>query len=393
MSHSKKIKVLRIINRFNIGGPTYNATFLTKFLSDEFETVLIGGLPEENEADSLHILDKYGVKPVLIPEMKREPNFKSDRLALKKIKSIIKEFKPDIVHTHASKAGALGRRAAISCKVPVIVHTFHGHVFHSYFGKAKTLLFKKIERYLAKRSSGIIAISDIQKKELSEIHKIAPSDKIEVIPLGFDLEQFQENYEEKRQITRKKYHIDQDTVAVSIVGRLTAIKDHHFFIDVIEELHENVKKSIKIFIVGDGDMKDEIEQRILPLQNKGVDISLTSWVHDIALFNAGMDIMCLTSKNEGTPVSLIEAQASNLPVVSTNVGGVPDIVEQNETGFIIPRSNKREFVSKLLQLVENDEIREKMKTKGWQNVHQKYSYKRLARDMEAYYHRLLEIEK
>ena len=316
-----------------------------------------------------------------------------NRQALKKIKSIIKEFKPDIVHTHASKAGALGGKAAISCKVPVIVHTFHGHVFHSYFGKAKTFLFKNIERYLARKSSGIVAISDIQKKELSEIHKIAPAEKIEVIPLGFDLDQFQENYEEKREITRKKYQIDNETIAIAIVGRITAIKDHHFFIDVIEELHEIVTKNIKIFIVGDGDMTKEIEQRIAPLQNKGVDISLTSWIHDIALFNAGMDIMCLTSKNEGTPVSLIEAQASNLPVVSTDVGGVPDIVEQNETGFIIPRRNKREFVSKLLQLVENDEIREIMKTKGWQNVHQKYSYIRLARDMETYYHHLLEIEK
>ena len=164
MSDRKKIKVLRIINRFNIGGPTYNATFLTKFLSDDFETLLIGGLPEENEANSLHILEKYGVEPVLLPEMKREPNFKSDRIALKKIKAIIKEFKPDIVHTHASKAGALGRKAAISCKVPVIVHTFHGHVFHSYFGKLKTAVFKTIERYLARKSTGIIAISDIQKK-------------------------------------------------------------------------------------------------------------------------------------------------------------------------------------------------------------------------------------
>ena len=229
MSDRKKIKVLRIINRFNIGGPTYNATFLTKFLSNDFETLLIGGLPEENEANSLHILEKYGVDPVLLPEMKREPNFKSDRIALKKIKAIIKEFKPDIVHTHASKAGALGRKAAISCKVPVIVHTFHGHVFHSYFGKIKTGLFKNIERYLARKSTGIIAISNLQKKELCEIHKIAPKDKTRVIPLGFDLEIFQKNYNNNRINTRNKYEIDEQTIAIAIVGRLTAIKDHHFF--------------------------------------------------------------------------------------------------------------------------------------------------------------------
>ena len=389
MSEQKKIKVLRIINRFNIGGPTYNATFLTKFLSEDFETLLIGGLPEENEANSLHILEKYGVEPVLLPEMKREPNFKSDRIALKKIKSIIKGFKPDIVHTHASKAGALGRKAAISCKVPVIVHTFHGHVFHSYFGKIKTAIFKNIERYLARKSSGIIAISKIQKEELCEIHKIAPKSKIRVIPLGFDLQLFQENYEDNRQNIRDRYKIDNQTIAIAIVGRITAIKDHHFFLDVIQALHKDCKKKIKIFIVGDGDMKNEIEQRLIPMRNIGIDVSLTSWIYNIAEFNAGMDIMCLTSKNEGTPVSLIEAQASNLPVVTTEVGGVADIVEQNETGFIIPRTNKGEFVTKLQLLVENDELRKKMKLKGWQNVYQKYSYQRLAKDMESYYQELL----
>jgi len=389
MSSPKKIKVLRIINRFNIGGPTYNATFLTKFLSDDFETLLIGGLPEENEANSLHILEKYGVEPVLLPEMKREPNLKSDRIALKKIKTIIREFKPDIVHTHASKAGALGRRAAVSCNVPIIVHTFHGHIFHSYFGKIKTALFKNIERYLARKSTGIIAISEIQKKELCEIHKIAPKGKTTVIPLGFDLDIFQENYESNRTHTRTKYDIDKNTVAVAIVGRLTAIKDHFFFLDVIEELDIQSDKKVKIFIVGDGDMKSEIEERLIPMQKKGIQISLTSWIYNIAEFNAGMDIMCLTSKNEGTPVSLIEAQASNIPVISTEVGGVADIVEENETGFIIPRKNKREFVSKLKLLVENDELRLKMKKKGWQNVHQKYSYQRLAKDMESFYQSLI----
>ena len=389
MSDRKKIKVLRIINRFNIGGPTYNATFLTKFLSDDFETLLIGGLPEKNEANSLHILEKYGVEPLLLPEMKREPNLQSDRIALKKIKSIINEFQPDIVHTHASKAGALGRKAALSCKVPIIVHTFHGHVFHSYFGKVKTLIFKNIERYLAKKTAGIIAISDIQKKELCEIHKIAPKEKTKVIPLGFDLEIFQKDYEKNRTHTRNKYEIDESTVAIAIVGRITAIKDHHYFLDVIESVFKSSNKKIKIFIVGDGNLKQEIEKRLIPMKNIGIDISLTSWIYNIAEFNAGMDIMCLTSKNEGTPVSLIEAQASNLPVVSTEVGGVADIVKQNETGFIIPRTNKSEFVTKLKLLIENDELRDKMKLKGWQNVYVKYSYQRLAKDTENYYLELL----
>ena len=389
MGVKKKIKILRIINRFNIGGPTYNATFLTRFMSDEFETLLIGGLPEENEANSLHILKEYDVEPLLIHELKRDPNLKSDRLALKKIKTIIREFKPDIVHTHASKAGALGRKAAFSCNVPVVVHTFHGHIFHSYFGKIKTSIFKNIERYLAKKSTGIIAISNLQKKELCETHKITTSKKIEVIPLGFDLKKFQDHYSENRIAVRKEYDINDDTLALCIIGRLAPVKDHFFFLDVIEELSSQTDRKIKIFIVGDGELREEINSRVDLLKNKGVDIIMTSWIFDIAKFNAGMDIMCLTSKNEGTPVSLIEAQASNLPVISTDVGGVSDIVSQNETGFIISRKDKREFVEKLKTLVDDDELRNKMKTKGWEHVHLKFSYKRLASDMENYYKKLL----
>jgi hypothetical protein len=171
-------KVLRIINRFNIGGPTYNATFLTRFMDDEFETLLVGGLPEPDEKDSLHILEQYDVKPLLIPEMQRLPNWKSDRAAYRRIKEIIEEFKPDIVHTHAAKAGALGRRAAKAAGVKVIVHTFHGHVFHSYFGAVKTKLFQLIERRLASSSTGIIAISELQKKELSDTYRICKPEKI-----------------------------------------------------------------------------------------------------------------------------------------------------------------------------------------------------------------------
>ena len=389
MGEQKKIKILRIVNRFNIGGPTYNATFLTKFMSDDFETLLIGGLPEENEANSLHILKEYDVEPLLVPEMKREPNLKSDRLALKKIKTIIQEFKPDIVHTHASKAGALGRKAAFSCKVPIVVHTFHGHVFHSYFGKIKTTLFKSIERYLAKKSSGIIAISELQKKELCEEHRITNAKKMEVIPLGFDLKKFQDNYADNRKTTRLKYEIADNCIALCITGRLAPVKDHFFFLDVIEELSKKTERKIKVFIVGDGELKSEIEHSVSELKNQGIDIVMTSWIFDIASFNAGMDIMCLTSKNEGTPVSLIEAQASNLPVISTDVGGVSDIVAENETGFIISRKDKRDFVKKIKILVEQDEIRHNMKSKGWEHVHLKFSYKRLATDMESYYKRLL----
>ena len=389
---NKKIKVLRIINRFNIGGPTYNATFLTRFLSDDFETLLIGGLPEKGESDSLHILEEYGVEPILLPEMKRKPNFFSDRKSLKKIKEIIAEYKPDIVHTHASKAGALGRKAALDMKVPVVVHTFHGHVFHSYFGKVKTELYKFIERKLAQKSTGIIAISDLQKKELVNTYQIAHESKVNVIPLGFDLEKFNRNLSEKRKIVRDKFQISEGQIAIAIIGRLAPIKNHSLFLESVDLLHGQTEKKLVFFIVGDGELRDVIAQKVSELTKKGVDIRMTSWIKDINEFNAGMDIICLTSNNEGTPVSIIEAQASQVPVVSTNVGGVQNVMIDNETGFIVPKNNARIFADKLLVLIENEALRNEMGQKGWAFVKERFHFERLVKEMGHYYKELLTKE-
>lgn len=386
----KKIKILRIINRFNIGGPTYNATFLTAFLDDKYTTKLVGGLPEEGESDSLYILEKYGVEPVLIPELKRKPSVKNDREAYKKIKEIIKEFNPDIVHTHASKAGALGRRAAASCGVPIIVHTFHGHVFHSYFGKTKTSLFKQIEKRLAKKSTGIIAISDLQKKELVEEHSICKSQKVEVINLGFDLQPFQEKRKHLRDEIRTELQLENNDIAIGIIGRLAPIKNHSFFLQAIEQVLAKTTKSIKVFIVGDGEERQKIEEKVEKMNQRFENrIKMTSWIKDVGRFNAGLDIICLSSNNEGTPVSLIEAQAGNIPVVTTDVGGVKDIILENETGFIVPIGNLEMYAEKVLDLVENEEKRLKMSQNGWNFVQDKFSYQTLVKNMDNYYTKLI----
>lgn len=386
-------KVLRIINRFNIGGPTYNATFLSRFLDDEYETLLIGGLPEKEEADSLHILEEYGLSPMLISEMQRVPSFKSDKAAYRKIKQIIEEFKPDIVHTHAAKAGALGRKAAKACGVPVIVHTFHGHVFHSYFGKVKTNIFKFIERRLAKKSDGIIAISDIQKQEIANVHKICPSNKIKVIPLGFDLDKFQKETS-KREDVRKKYNLQKEEIAIAIIGRLAPIKNHALFLSVVKDVLKKTSKKVKFFIVGDGEERANIEERVADLNAEFKDaILMTSWIKNIGEFNAGMDIICLTSNNEGTPVSLIEAQAGNLAVVSTDVGGVRDIVKEGETGYIVPKNNVNLFSEKLLFLIEDDETRKRFSENGWNFVREKFHYTTLVKNVNEYYKELLDKKK
>lgn len=386
----RKIKILRIINRFNIGGPTYNATFLTAFLGDGYETMLVGGLPEAGESDSLFILKKYGVTPVLIDEMVREPNLRSDRLAYKKLKEIIREFQPDIVHTHASKAGALGRKAAKSCGVPVIVHTFHGHVFHSYFGKLKTELFKLIERNLARKSTGIVAISSLQKEELTKVHRICKVEKVTVIPLGFDLMPFREKRVSEREAVRANYQLTEKDIAIAIVGRIAAIKDHDFFLDVLQKVLAQTTQSIKVFIVGDGPDRVSVQERVEKINSEyPKTIVMTSWIHDIGTFNAGMDIVCLTSKNEGTPVSLIEAQAANIPVITTDVGGVRDIIDVDKSGFVIPKGDLELYTQRLLELCENEKIRAEMSQNGWNFVHEKFHYTTLVKNMDRYYRELL----
>jgi glycosyltransferase involved in cell wall biosynthesis len=389
----RKIKIVRIINRFNIGGPTFNATYLTRYLPEEYETLLVGGVPDEGEKDSLHILKEHGIEPIIVPELSRSIHPLKDRKAYRKVKRIIKQYKPDIVHTHASKAGLIGRLAAKRLKVPVIVHTFHGHVFHSYFGRSKTDFFKRIERYLAKISTGIIAISYIQKKELTEEHKIVAKEKVTVIPLGFELQKFVENFAQRRKATREEYKISDDEVAIAIVGRLAPIKDHDFFLDCVERLLKKTEKKIRVFIVGDGSERSHIEEKVLRIDPEGKRIHLTSWILDISTFNAGMDIVCLTSKNEGTPVSLIEAQATGVPVISSDVGGVRDIVVDRSAGFIIKQGDFETYTEKLRLLVEDDELRKKFGEFGSKYVLKRYGYEHLVENTDSFYKVLLRHEK
>ncbi|MBU2019427.1 MAG: glycosyltransferase, partial [Bacteroidetes bacterium] len=362
-------KVLRIINRFNLGGPTYNVSYLSRYMANGYETLLIGGVPDSDEADSTHIFSEMGLSPMILEDLKRNPHIKDDVRAYVQIKKIIQEFKPDIVHTHASKAGALGRLAAIKLKVPIIVHTYHGHVFSGYFSKFKTFVYKTIEQYLARKSTGIVVISPEQLIDLSERHHICEKQKMRMIPLGFDLDRFQENHAEKRKFTREKYSIADDEVAVAIIGRLVPIKNHPLFIQALNQIDGKTKIKIKAFIVGGGSDKDELIDFSEDLvESKNIDLIFTSWVKEIDVFNAGMDIICLTSLNEGTPVSLIEAQASGVAVLSTDVGGVRHVVEDGQTGILVPSNDVDAFAEKLLLLVENKEKRKFLSQNGWNSV-------------------------
>ncbi|MBK8341072.1 MAG: glycosyltransferase [Flavobacteriales bacterium] len=405
-------KVLRIINRFNLGGPTHNAAYLTRYLPKEYETLLVGGMWDASEEGSKHILDAIGVEPLILPELQREVAPWRDRVAYARIKQLIKDFRPDIVHTHASKAGAIGRMAAAEMGVKVVVHTFHGHVFHSYFGALRTQVYKNIERFLARRSDRIVAISDKQKHELVDEHRICKAEKVSVIPLGFDLTKFRTDMATKRQLFRRVYGVADDEVAIGIVGRLVPIKDHDMFLETLRDVEQKTQRRIRAFIVGDGEERERLEQRARELGlgqvagpyfngqgfGHGVNgkpmveraaLTFCSWIKEVDIVNAGLDIAVLTSRNEGTPVSLIEAQASDRPIVATNVGGIENVVVPGRTALLSPSGDIPAFAANLLRLVEDEGLRQRMGAQGWDHVRERYHFTRLVNDTASLYGSLL----
>jgi glycosyltransferase involved in cell wall biosynthesis len=379
-----------------------NATYLSRYLAPDFETILVVGEKEDHEKSAAYLADQLGINYVTIKSMGRSINPASDYLAYRELQRLIKSFKPDIVHTHSAKPGALGRLAASSSKVPVIVHTFHGHVFHSYFNPIKSKVFINTERYLARKSDAIIAISNQQKKELVHQFKIAPQDKFHVIPLGFDLDRFHNGSDEKRKRFRAEFNISDDTIAIGIIGRLVPVKNHYLFLKAIKQVLDRSNKKIKALIIGDGETRADLEN---VANEAGISFStekdrehlhamvFTSWRSDIDVINAGLDIVCLTSFNEGTPVSLIEAQAADKAVVSTRVGGIADIVIEGETALLADVNDTQSYCDHLLRLVEDDELRMRMGNNSSKHVLQKFSYQRLMNDMSRLYYQLLERKK
>jgi glycosyltransferase involved in cell wall biosynthesis len=390
-------RVFRLINRFNLGGPVFNVTYLTKFLSSEFETMLAGGTKDESEAGSEYIPMEYGIKPVIIKKMKRSINPLNDVAAYYEIKKLIQEYKPHIVHTHASKAGSLGRMAAVACKVPIIVHTYHGHVFHSYFNNLQTSVYKNIERYLGTKSTALIALSEKQKMELSEIHKIAPPEKFHIIPLGFDLKRFWTDTEEKRKKFRASHQLDDGTVAIGIMGRLVPIKNHSLFLDAFKKTKES-QKNIKAFIIGDGELKETLINQCVNIglsystienPNPQADVIFTSWITDTDVAMAGLDIVALSSLNEGTPVSLIEAQAGGKPIISTITGGIENVVVAGQTALLSPVNDVESFSENMHKLVADSKLRDTLSKTGKDFVNKKFSHIALAENTGNLYKKLL----
>lgn len=393
-------KILRIHNRLIVGGPAINVTLLSTHLSPEFETMLLVGKKDPQEKDAGYIAEQLGIIPIEIPEMRRSILPINDIRSYFKIKKIIKEFKPDIVHTHASKSGAIGRLAASSCNVKLIVHTFHGHVFHSYFNKPISQLIVAFERYLAKKTNAIIAISALQKKDLVEVYKIAPPEKIFTIPLGFNLEKYLIDQDKKRIIFREKYGFEPTDIIIGIIGRIVPIKNHEMFVEVAALVKKKSGENVRFAIIGDGESLSVIEKKsealglsysyFLKKPKSKTTIVVTSWETEIDQVVAGLDIVVLTSNNEGTPVSLIEAMAACKPVVSTNVGGVEDVITHGENGFLTQVNDVEAFAAHVNKLIADPSLREKIGKTGYDTVINRFSKNRLVSDVKKLYLDFLE---
>ncbi len=345
-----KIKVLRIITRLNVGGPTIHVVLLnSKLNSKEYETLLLSGKTENHESDMYYYAEKYGLEPIYIDTMSREIRLIKDFKALVAIIKVIKRFKPDIVHTHTAKAGLVGRLAAILMRVPLIIHTFHGNIFKNYFGKFKTHFFIMIERALARYTTKIIAISRQQKDELVNL-KICEKEKIEIINLGFDFENVLPNRTHINSF-RDEYNIPSEMPLVGIIGRLTPIKNHMMFLEICEKILK-IHKEIIFVIVGDGELRGNIEKEILRRKLES-NVILTGNIQDLKKAYADLNVVMLTSNNEGTPVAIIEAMACGKLVLATDVGGVPDLIEYGKDGFFFPAGDSKSFIDIILDWITN----------------------------------------
>ena len=391
---NRKIKVLRILNRFNVGGPVYNATYLTKYLNtDLYETLLIGGKPEKHEQSADYILNDLKVSFRQLKFMRRAISPLFDLISLIQIIIIIYQYKPNIIHTHAAKSGLLGRLASLFYYKNVkVVHTYHGNVFEGYFSNFKNKILLFIERFLAKKSTKIIAISKLQSHDLIYKYKVCEKEKIEIVPLGFDLHRFTENTDSKREKLRKECNVKNSTILITIVGRIVPIKNHQLFIDVINYCKNKSTRNIKALVVGDGSEIEKIIDYVTNNKlsysykdlNKECDVLFTSWRSDIDSILAASDIVCLTSLNEGTPVSIIESMASETASISTNVGGVSDIIENNFSGIVCSKEVK-DYGENLLKIIDDDDLRHKLAKNGKSISLENYNFKKLVASIERLY--------
>ncbi len=346
---ARPVRIIRIIARLNIGGPAIHVLLLTHYLNDsQFESRLVCGQIESAEGDMSYLADALDVHPTVLPHLGRSLSPWRDLLTVVQLVRLMRRFRPDVVHTHTAKAGFVGRVAAWLAGVPVRIHTFHGHVFQGYFGRRKTQLFLTLERLGARLSTRIITISPALRDELVNVYRVAPAEKFSVLSLGLDLRPLLEKPAESR--FREAHRLPADARLVGIVGRLVPIKNHRLFLEAAA-LVRRQRSDVHFVVVGDGECRAGLEQAVQEL-GLSQDVSFVGWVQQVGEVLHELSVVALTSNNEGTPVSVIEAMVAGVPVVATAVGGVPDVLEGGRLGLLAAPGDAQGFAEAVLRALD-----------------------------------------
>ena len=392
MSDNGRVRVLRVITRLNIGGPAIQAVRLSTSLTPYgFETRLVHGRVGAEEGDMAYLITP-GADVRFLPALRRPIAPVQDARAFIALFRTMCAFRPHIVHTHMAKAGLLGRLGALLFNVThprtraVVIHTYHGHVLEGYFSRIATALFVGLERMLARTSDVLIAVSTRVRDELAGLYRISRLDRFRVVPLGLDLDPFAAINGAARAQARCTLGIPATVPVVATVGRLTAIKDHDLFLDVALRVAAQFPDTV-FLIVGDGERRAELEHAA---EKRGLaSVRFLGWRRDLTTIYGASDVFLLTSKNEGTPVALIEAMASGVPGVATDVGGVRDVVPDADHGIVCPVGDADALARGVTRLLADAGHRERLAGAARRAALARFQFDRLTQDIEALYRELL----
>ncbi len=387
---SKK-KIIQVITRLDRGGSADIVLHLSAELHAlGHEVCLISGKTAE-PTENLELFEKQsGVTVHFLPSLVRDICPMSDLTALWQLFLIFRRQKPDVVHLHSSKAGFLGRVAAFFAGVPRILYSTHGHIFYGYFSPLKTKIFIMMEKFGGYCGDVLITLTEQEKKDFISLH-ILDEKKIEVVANGLDLTPYQKNREQAYRSFRGEHHLAEDTLVIGWIGRFEQVKRPDLFIRVMASLKKVCRKrggqlNLSGVMVGDGSMKEKTEEMI---KEEGVqeDILLTGYLNSTVAVTQSIDILCLTSENEGFGMVVLEAMAAGKPVVSFDVGGVKDLIVEGETGFLIPFDDVEKMAETLLLLSEDKKLMYKMGEKG-QAEAEKYTLSAMVQNLELLYDKI-----
>jgi len=377
-------RVVRIITRLNVGGPARQAILLTDVLRPlGYETELVWGAEEAEEG---RIEIPVGVPNTHLRDLRRALHPAHDPKALRALARLLTARRPQVVHTHMAKAGALGRVAAWRSKVPVVVHTFHGHVLEGYFSRPVSAAYVAAERSLARISHALIAVSPAVRDELLSLGIGRPS-QWRVIPVGLDLGDLLEA-DGDPVAARRAVGLPEDGPVVGIVGRLVPVKDHVTFLEAAARIRRE-RPDVTFVVAGDGELRAVLEEQARRTLG-GDRCRFLGWVKDLRSLYGAIDVAVLTSRNEGTPVALIEAAAASKPVVATRVGGVADVVVDGRTGHLCPPGDPTAVATAVLELLGDPTQAHHMGAAARETVRERFTIERLANDLADLYRELLD---